>query len=176
MSTRRAAKPATHALIRALTAAAAVLAAAALAACQSTSPLLLENRLDRNIKVDAVVPAFAHSAYWNGLNPRGVVHTGSYQRSALVDDHSLWDASKSLQDERFIERSERELEHSLSITIRDASLINPRFAPLTVHAPATQRTGYLAVAEAIDGNVYLILADDKGTRLDQASTPLFQAK
>ncbi len=176
MSPRRAAPSKPHSLTRLLGGAAILVVAGTLAACQSTSPLLFENRLDRNIKVDAVVPVFEHRTDWNGLNPRGVVHTGSYQRAALVDDHSLWDAAKSAEGERFFERSQHQLDHHLSISIRDASLINPRFAPLTVSTPATARSGYLAVAEAIDATVYLILADDQGTRLDQASTPLLPPK
>ncbi len=175
MSTRRAAKPATHALIRALTAAAAVLAAAALAACQSTSSLLLENRLDRNIKVDAVVPVFGPGVKLGGA----VIHIGNYQRSALVGDRSLWDAAERTDDDHYVELGNTGADvapYDVVLSIRDASLVSPRFTPLSVRTHAEPRTGYLAVAEAIDGNVYLILADDKGTRLDQASTPLFQPK
>lgn len=158
-----------HAPAHALAAATILATTAALSACHSTSPLLFENRLDRNIKIDAVVPVFGHAGYF-AMSLDRASQIGGYQRATLVEAGHIWDAALSIEGEQFA-RS-RDLDHNLSISIRDASLINPRFSPLTVHTTATARNGYLALAEAIDGTLYLILADDRGTKLDQASTPL----
>jgi hypothetical protein len=153
----------------------AALVASVIVGCRGSPTIVVENRTGRDLKVQARVPV--HQFRLVGGRFKGDydfftrVPRGFWLRESIIKSGAAWNAAEFFPNQQFRDEWD-DRDGQIQITLRDASLVNPRFEPLIVRGQAEPKVSYLALAQTVNGTVHLLLFDASGKELDRASTPM----